>query len=256
MRSSRIVWRLLGEKVWKFCEWRQRSRLCFALDHNWATLINLLPQCSQCRDGKFQKRQTCDVSFFVKGTPLDNFFKNEFENSFKHSTKTSNNKWQNLKKGLQNLGSDMFGRLGADRFCFQVRCFGWEFNLALWKPSWGPWEPWRFWVRPGCRAQQRKWGSLQEGDGETFFEIMKLSRSRKSIQLHIQLYNIHAWEYDNKIQPVPGVSKVGVVVQDEPLGDDFDHHFHRVDGQEDNSAIVKLVSVKLFLQISQMWQLP
>ena len=167
------------KKVWKFCEWRQRSRLCFALDHNWATLINLLPQCSQCRDGKFQKRQTCEVSFFVKGTPLDNFFKNEFENSFKHSTKTSNNKWQNLKKGLQNLGSDMFGRLGADRFCFQVRCFGWEFNLALWKPSWGPWEPWRFWVRPGCRAQRRKWGSLQEGDGETFFEIMNLSRPRK-----------------------------------------------------------------------------
>ena len=80
--------------------------------------------------------------------------------------------------------------------------------------------------------------------------------AEKSKQLHIQLYNIHAWEYDNEIQPVPGVSKVGVVVQDEPLGDDFDHHFHRVDGQEDNSAIVKLVSVELFLQISQMWQLP
>ena len=148
----------------------------------------------------------------------------------------------------------MLGRLWAGRFCFQVRCFGWEFNLALWKPSWEPWEPWRFWVRPGCRAQRRKWGSLQEGDGETFFET--LTTQKKSKQLHIQLYNIHAWEYDNEIQPVPGVSKVGVVVQDEPLGDDFDHHFHRVDGQEDNSAIVKLVSVKLFLQISQMWQLP
>ena len=82
------------------------------------------------------------------------------------------------------------------------------------------------------------------------------SHDPEKSKLHVQLYNIHAWEYDNEIQPVPGVSKVGVVVQDETLGDDFDHHFHRVDGQEDNSAIVKLVSVKLFLQISQMWQLP
>ena len=78
----------------------------------------------------------------------------------------------------------------------------------------------------------------------------------RTIQIQYTNTNIHAWKYDDEIEPIPRVSQVGVVVQDEPLGDDFDHHFHRVDGQEDNSAIVKLVSVKLFLQISQMWQLP
>ena len=93
----------------------------------------------------------------------------------------------------------MLGRLGADRFSFQVRCFGWEFNLALWKPSWGPWEPWRFWVRPGCRAQRRKWGSLQDGDGETFFEIMKLSRSRKKYTTTytiIQYTCLRVWQWN------------------------------------------------------------
>ena len=59
------------------------------------------------------------------------------------------------------------------------------------------------------------------------------------------LERIHAWEYDNEIEPVPRVSQVGVVVQDEPLGNHLYHHLHRVDGQEDNSESVKIDFVQI-----------
>ena len=45
-----------------------------------------------------------------------------------------------------------------------------------------------------------------------------------------------AGEDHDEVQPVPGVPQVGVVVQDEALGDHLDHHLHRVDGQEHNSG--------------------
>lgn len=42
---------------------------------------------------------------------------------------------------------------------------------------------------------------------------------------------------DHKVQPVPRVAQVRVLVQHEALGDDLDHHFARVDGQENVSAM-------------------
>ena len=56
-----------------------------------------------------------------------------------------------------------------------------------------------------------------------------------------------AGEDDDEVEPVPRVPQVGVVVEDEPLGDHLDHHLHRVDGQEDDPARISLKSVDLFV---------
>lgn len=87
---------------------------------------------------------------------------------------------------------------------------------------------------------------------------MSKDENQKVTYQDIMARTTPTWQYDDEIEPVPRVSQVGVVVQDEPLGNHLDHHLHWVDGQEDNSASVKFDFVqsgtkcKTFLQISQM----
>lgn len=44
----------------------------------------------------------------------------------------------------------------------------------------------------------------------------------------------------NEVEPVPRVAEVGVLVDDEPFGDDFDDHLRGVDREEDVSRTVEL----------------
>lgn len=44
---------------------------------------------------------------------------------------------------------------------------------------------------------------------------------------------------DDEVEPIPRIPQVGVFVEGEAFGDDFNEHFHRVDGQKEEFGLLE-----------------
>ncbi len=101
------------------------------------------------------------------------------------------------------------------------------------RPAWGGAAPWKF--EGLTNPAQIRLSPLLPSPRARVWDMVKTWKWRAYLVNCPEWRAIKCflpWNHDDKVHDVPGVSQVAALVQDEAVGENLHHHFHREDAHE------------------------